>query len=142
MEIIDNISKPLKDDLKNSVAPNAKVRMAACCFPIYVFEALRKREHSAHIDNLKGYSTFDWGVDCSLLVQKEDIDGKSVYFVDQNALAACFDTGITEDMVKKLVARKPLRVVFCDSGLSRDAVKINVEQIFKLLSPDTEVKAI
>ncbi len=45
-------------------------------------------------------------------------------------------------MVKKLEERKPMRAVFRDSGLSSDAVKINVEQIFKLISPDTAVKVI
>lgn len=114
-------------------------------------DSLRKDELFAHIDNIKEDRTpedlllqvlLDWGVDLTLPIKKEDVDGKDVYFVDQNALAACFDTGITEDMVKKLAARKPLRVVFRDSGFSSDAVKINVEQIFKLLSPDTEVKAI
>jgi len=84
----------------------------------------------------------DWGVDLSLPVSQEKIDGKTVFFVDQNALAACFDTGITEELVKKLAARKPLRAVFRDAGFSSDSVKINVEQIFKLISPGTEVKAI
>ena len=38
--------------------------------------------------------------------------------------------------------RKPLRAVFRDTGYGSDATKINVEQIFKLLSPATEVKNI
>jgi adenine-specific DNA-methyltransferase len=70
------------------------------------------------------------------------IADRRVFFVDQNALTACFDKGITEEMVKKLAERKPMRAVFRDSGFSSDAVKINVEQIFKLISPDTEVKVI
>lgn len=65
-------------------------------------------------------------------------------FLDTNALAACFETGgsITEDFCKELAARKPLRVVFRDSGFKDDSVKINVEQIFKLMSPHTEVRTI
>jgi len=31
---------------------------------------------------------------------------------------------------------------FCDAGFSDDNAKINVEEIFKLMSPHTEVKAI
>ena len=50
--------------------------------------------------------------------------------------------GVTEDMVKTLAKRKPLRVVFRDDSYGSDSVKINVEQIFKLLSPGTEVKTI
>lgn len=57
-------------------------------------------------------------------------------------IAACFETGINEDFVKQLAARKPLRVVFRDAGFANDSVKINVEQIFKLMSPATEIKTI
>ncbi len=86
----------------------------------------------------------DWGVDLSLPITRETIAGKSVLFVDENALVACFDNegGITEDFVKQLAARQPLRVVFRDAGFASDSVKINVEQIFKLLSPATDVKCI
>lgn len=37
---------------------------------------------------------------------------------------------------------KTLCVVFGDAGFKDSAVKINVGQIFKLLSPSTEVKSI
>ena len=84
----------------------------------------------------------DWGVDLALPIAKETIGGKSVYFVDGNALAACFDEGVSEDFVKLLAKREPLRVVFRDAGFATDSVKINVEQIFKLMSPSTEVKTI
>ena len=84
----------------------------------------------------------DWGVDLALPIAKETICGKSVYFVDGNALVACFDEGVSEEFVKLLAKREPLRVVFRDAGFGTDSVKINVEQIFKLMSPITEVKTI
>jgi adenine-specific DNA-methyltransferase len=84
----------------------------------------------------------DWGVDLSLPIAQETIAGKTVYFVDGNALAACFEDGVSEEFVKLLAKREPLRAVFRDSGFARDSMKINVEQIFKLISPSTEVKAI
>lgn len=117
----------------------------------YKPDALRKDDLFEQIENIKEDRTpedllfqvlLDWGVDLSLPIAQETINGKTVFFVDQNALAACFDKGVTEELVKKLAARKPLRAVFRDAGFSSDAVKINVEQIFKLLSPGTEVKAI
>jgi len=84
----------------------------------------------------------DWGVDLALPITTETIAGKQVFFVDSNALAACFETGINEEFVKALAARHPLRAVFRDSGFGSDSVKINIEQIFKLISPTTEVKSI
>ena len=84
----------------------------------------------------------DWGVDLTLPIRKEKIKGKDVFFVDENALLACFEGGVSEDMVKELAGYTPLRVVFRDNGFESDAVKINVDQIFKQLSPGTEVKSI
>jgi adenine-specific DNA-methyltransferase len=84
----------------------------------------------------------DWGLDLALPISKEKIDGKTIFFADGNALAACFDSGITDDMVKDIAKRKPLRAVFRDASYGSDSVKINVEQIFRLLSPETEVRSI
>ncbi|WP_263322597.1 site-specific DNA-methyltransferase [Endozoicomonas sp. Mp262] len=84
----------------------------------------------------------DWSVDLTLPIRKETICNKTVFFVDDNALVACFDSNITEELIKELAALNPLRVVFRDDGFASDAVKINAEQIFKQLAPGTEVKSI
>ncbi|MBQ0718616.1 MAG: site-specific DNA-methyltransferase [Gammaproteobacteria bacterium] len=89
----------------------------------------------------------DWGVDLSLPIRKETIEGKEVYFVNDDDqapcdLVACFDKGIDEALIKALAAKKPLRVVFRDDGFVSDSVKINVEQIFKQLAPAADIKAI
>lgn len=86
----------------------------------------------------------DWSVDLALPITRQTIQGREVLFVDGNALAACFDAGgrIDEAFVKELATHKPLRAVFRDAGFAGSAAKINVEQIFKLLSPATDVKCI
>ncbi|EGR1091152.1 site-specific DNA-methyltransferase, partial [Vibrio cholerae] len=102
------------------------------------------------VDNIKADRTdedllfqvlLDWGVDLTLPIRKETIQGKSVFFVDDDALVACFDLRINEALIKELATKEPLRVVFRDDGFESDAVKINAEQIFKQVSPHTEVKA-
>ncbi len=118
----------------------------------YVPDAVKQSDLLKSVENIKPDRNspedllfqvlLDWGVDLTLPIAREKLAGKQVYFVDSNALAACFDTGISEDFVKELAARKPLRVVFRDNGFASDAVKINVDQIFKQLSPATEVKSI
>lgn len=118
----------------------------------YVPDAVKQSDLLKSVDNIKPDRAnaedllfqvlLDWGVDLTLPIAREKLAGKQVYFVDGNALAACFDTGISEDFVKELAARKPLRVVFRDNGFASDAVKINVDQIFKQLAPATEVKSI
>jgi adenine-specific DNA-methyltransferase len=57
-------------------------------------------------------------------------------------VAACFERGMTEEQVKELTGHEPLRVVFRDNGFVSDAVRINVEQIFRQLSPVIEVTSL
>ena len=119
----------------------------------YAPDALDKAKFDLFVDNIKPDRTpedllfqvmLDWGVDLALSITKQSIQGKDVFFVDGNVLAACFDASgsIDEAFVKELAKHQPLRVVFRDAGYKNSAVKINVEQIFKLLSPATEVKCI
>lgn len=117
----------------------------------YTPDAVTQDALPGMVDNIRADRTaedllfqvlLDWGVDLALPISQQTIAGKTVFFVDGNALAACFDTGIDEDFVKQLAAHKPLRAVFRDAGFVSDSVKINVEQVFKLLSPDTEIKTL
>lgn len=119
----------------------------------YAPDALDKANLDLFVDNIKPDRTaedllfqvmMDWGVDLALPIARKSIQGKDVFFVDDNALAACFDAhgGVDEAFVKELAKSQPLRVVFRDAGFKDSAIKINVEQIFKLLSPATEVKCI
>tara|TARA_R110001592_G_scaffold141033_2_gene362299 strand:- start:7283 stop:10558 length:3276 start_codon:yes stop_codon:yes gene_type:complete len=41
MELIDNISRLLGDDLKSTLKPNSRLKVAASCFSMYAFEALK-----------------------------------------------------------------------------------------------------
>ena len=84
----------------------------------------------------------DWGVDLTLPIRQQTVLGKTVLFVDENALVACFEIGVTEELVRHLARYAPVRAVFRDSGFVSDAVKINVDQLFRQLSPNTEVKSI
>lgn len=84
----------------------------------------------------------DWGVELSLPHRVEIIDGKRVHIVDEDTLVACFEENIPESVIRKIASMKPLRVVFRDSSFSNDDNKINVEEIFKLITSDTRVKVI
>ena len=119
----------------------------------YTPDALDKAKLDLFVDNIKPDRTaedllfqvmLDWGVDLALPIEKKSIQGKDVFFVDGDALAAFFDArgGVDEAFVKELATHKPLRVVFRDAGFTDSAVKTNVEHILKLLSPSTEVKSI
>lgn len=117
----------------------------------YTPDATTQADLLTRVDNIKPDRTsedllfqvlLDWGVDLTLPITRESVAGKTVFTVAGTALIACFDNGVDEALVKTLATRKPLRVVFKDTGFKDDATKINVKQIFKSLSPDTDVKAI
>lgn len=117
----------------------------------YTPDATTQADLLSRVDNVKPGRTaedllfqvlLDWGVDLTLPITRETVEGKTVFTVAGTALIACFDNGVDEALVKTLATRKPLRVVFKDTGFKDDATKINVKQIFKSLSPDTDVKAI
>lgn len=108
------------------------------------------------VDNIKDDRTdedllfqvlLDWGLPLSYPIANETIAGKPVYFVDGNALAACFAPGVDDAFVKELAGRQPgglpiRKAVFRDAGYANDATKINVRELFKQLSPTTEVRTL
>lgn len=117
----------------------------------YQPQQLKQNDLFASVDNIKSDRSsedllfqvlLDWGVDLTLPIRRESIQGKEVFIVDDNALVACFEQGISEALIHELAALNPLRAVFRDNGFASDAVKVNVTQIFKQRSPITEVKAL
>ncbi len=113
----------------------------------------------------------DWGVDLTLPIRRETIEpqintdelrlennknicgnpcssvvknGVTVYFVDDDALVACFAKNgeVTEELCEAIANTKPLRVVFRDAGFADSAAKTNADELFKLLSANTELKTI
>lgn len=84
----------------------------------------------------------DWGLDLAAPITVEEVASQRVLSVDDDALIACFANDVTDDLVKTIAARHPLRAVFLDAGFASDAARINAEQIFREVSPETEVRTI
>lgn len=84
----------------------------------------------------------DLGKPLSAKIEEREIAGKHVFVVDDNDLVACFDSNVTEDVVKTIAQLKPLYAVFRDSGLSSDSVGANFDQIFATYSPNTTRKVL
>ena len=84
----------------------------------------------------------DWGLDLSEEISVEELAGSRVLAVADDALIACFANEVTNDVVRAIAKRHPLRAVFLDGGFATDAARINTEQIFRELSPETQVRTI
>ena len=75
----------------------------------------------------------DWGVQLSLPMSSEVVDGKAIYIVNDGDLVACFADKVTDSVVKAMADKQPLRVIFRDSCFEQDADKINIYETFKQL---------
>lgn len=84
----------------------------------------------------------DLGLELTLPIEINQILGNTVFFVQTNALVACFDENVDFNIVDHIADHKPLRVVFRDASFVDDKDRINVEERFKRLSPETKVTVI
>ena len=84
----------------------------------------------------------EWGLPLSLPYHSEEIDGCTIHDYNEGDLIACFDEDVPDSVIKEIAKRQPLRVVFRDSCFADSPSKINVSEIFKLISPDTSIKVI
>lgn len=93
------------------------------------------KEDRIDLDLLFG-CLLDWGLPLSMPYKSEQIDGCTVHTYNDGDLIACFDANVSEDVVKEIARRKPLRAVFRDSSFADSPSKINVFEIFKLYMPE------
>lgn len=84
----------------------------------------------------------DWGLDLSLPITREAVEGREIFSVDNGALIACFADSVTPEVVRVVAERGPLRAVFRDDAFESDSARINAEQVFREMSPATEVRTI
>lgn len=84
----------------------------------------------------------EWGLPLSLPYSSEQIEGCTVHNYNDGDLIACFEEDVPDSVIKEIAKRQPLRAVFRDSSFANSPSKINVEEIFKLMAPDTRVKVI
>ena len=84
----------------------------------------------------------EWGLPLSFPYSCEKIGECTVHNYNDGDLIACFNENISENVIKEIAEKHPLRAVFRDSSFANSPSKINVAEIFKLLAPDTRVKVI
>ena len=99
------------------------------------------KEDRSDLDLLFG-CLLEWGLPLSLPYKSEEVEGFSVHNYNDGDLIACFDADVTDSVIKKIAKMQPLRAVFRDSSFASSPAKINMEEIFKLLAPDTSVKVL
>lgn len=84
----------------------------------------------------------EWGLLLSKPYSSEKISGYTVHYYDGKELAACFNENISETVIRKIAGQHPRRAVFCDASFSDSAAKINMSELFRTISPETQIKVI
>ncbi len=82
----------------------------------------------------------DLGIELSAKIETKQMEGKSVHFVDDNYLVACFDRDVTEATITEIAKLHPIYFVMRDASAANDNVIDNFEQIFRHYSPDTNCR--
>ncbi|MBR3560573.1 MAG: site-specific DNA-methyltransferase [Oscillospiraceae bacterium] len=108
--------------------------------------AIQQGDLLALADNIKPDRTaedllfqimLDLGILLSSKIEQTTIGGKTVYSVADGYLLACFDDGVTDEVVTEVAKRQPYYFVMRDSSLANDATAANFDQIFQTYSPTT-----
>ena len=73
-------------------------------------------------------------------IEKSKVCGKEIFNVADGYIVACFDSEVSDDVVKAIAQMQPLYAVLRDSSLANDSTATNFEQIFKTYSPSTTCK--
>lgn len=94
------------------------------------------------VDNIKADRTdldllfgsmLAWGVQLDMPMTTEQVNGCTVYTVNEGDLVACFSEPITDKVIQTMADKMPLRILFRDSCFTDDAQKINIYEQFKQL---------
>ena len=99
------------------------------------------RDDRSDLDLLFG-CLIDSRLELTKPITSEDIEGCTVYSYNEGWLVGCFAENVPESVIKQIAARKPRKAVFRDSSFADSPAKINVTEIFKMISPDTQLKVI
>jgi len=84
----------------------------------------------------------DWGLSLSVNIEREIVDGIEIFRIESDAVVACFAPLVPASLIDHIAHMQPMRAVFKDSAFTTDASRINAEQIFREVSPETEVRTV
>lgn len=84
----------------------------------------------------------DFGIELSNAIEEVQVGLGKYFSVADGFLCASFDDDIDTDLVKAMAKSKASYAIFKDSSFKKDSDRINLEQIFNELSPNTEIKVI
>lgn len=83
-----------------------------------------------------------WGLDPASDIAIEEIRGHELISVGDGSVLVCLEDELDDALIRAIASRLPDAAVFKDTGFVSDAARINAEQVFEQLSPDTTLKVL
>ena len=82
------------------------------------------------------------GIELSSIIERKDVQGNTVFSVDDGYLVACFDDEINDSTVTEISKEMSgcMYAVFRSGSSMTDEMLANIEQIFKTYSPQTKIR--
>ncbi len=99
------------------------------------------KEDRTDLDLLFG-CLLEWGLPLSLPCRSEEMEGCMVHDYNSGDLIACFAENIPDALIMAIAKKHPRKVVFKDGSFSGSPAKMNMSEMFRLLSPDTKIRVI
>ena len=144
-ERIRRAGKKIKEDHPEAKDLDTGFRVFKCESSNYKDVAFAPKDYdqgmlAGLLDNIKEDRTdldllFDcmlrWGVELSMPLSSQKVDGCTLHNVNDGDLVACFDGHVTEAVIDAIAALSPVRVVFRDSSFNEAAQKMNLFELFK-----------
>jgi hypothetical protein len=131
MELIDNISKTLKDDLIVEINKDSKLSIAAACFSIYAFQELKKQ--LKNIDELRFIFTSP-----TFITEKTKKEKREFYIPrlsrERSLYGSEFEVKLRNELTQKAIAKEcadwiQKKVVFKSNRTSENMMGfINVDE--------------
>lgn len=109
----------------------------------------KQQDLFALVDNVKDDRTsedllfqvmLELGATLDSKIEKNEVDGKTIFNVGDGYLVACFEQKVTDEVVTSIAKMQPTYAVLRDTSLADDATATNFEQIFKTYAPNTTTK--
>ena len=144
-ERIRRAGKKIKEEHPEATDLDIGFRVFKCTDSNYKEVAFAPKDYTQDmlaglLDNIKEDRTdldllFDcmlrWGVELSMPLSSQKVDGCTLHNVNDGDLVACFDGNVTEKVIDAIAALSPVRVVFRDSSFNEAANKMNLFELFK-----------
>ena len=155
-ERIRRAGKKIKEENPNATALDTGFRVlkldSSNMQDVYYAPAdVQQGDLFAQADNIKSDRTpedllfqvmLELGVLLDSKIETKKVAGKQVFNVADGFLVACFDSGVTDEVITAIAKQQPQYAVLRDSSYADDSTATNFEQLFKTYSPNTTIKTL